>query len=134
MCGLMTAVLSAEPLGWHDAAEAGDLARVQSLLQEQAQWLNSTDHEGETALMEAAEEGRLEVVRWLLSRGARVDWQDTEGETALMEAVEAGHLPVAELLLSYGSPVGTVDAEDRSALDRAEAPALQSLLRARGAR
>jgi ankyrin repeat protein len=117
--------------GWHDAAENGNLEAVKSLLAGDASLLNSVDHEGETALMEAAEEGREEVVRFLLERGAAVDTQDAEGETALMEAVEAGHETVTRLLLRAGSPVGTLDHEGRNAEDRAESPELKALFEAR---
>lgn len=119
---------------WHDTAEDGKLPALQQALAANPALLNARDDEGETALMEAAEEGHLEVVRWLLSQGARVDLQDDDGETALMEAAEEGHEDMVRLLLRSGSPIGTRDRHLRSALDKAKSPEIRELLRARGAR
>jgi ankyrin repeat protein len=54
--------------------------------------------EGFTALMTAAAEGQLDVVRLLLSRGADPSVKDEDGDTAMSFALEKGHPEVAELL------------------------------------
>jgi ankyrin repeat protein len=54
--------------------------------------------EGFTALMTAAAEGQLEVVRLLLERGADPTLVDTDGDTALSFARQNGHTMVAQLL------------------------------------
>lgn len=52
-----------------------------------------------TPLMEASQEGHLDLVRYLLKMGAFVNAVTTTGDTALTYACENGHTDVAELLL-----------------------------------
>ena len=54
--------------------------------------------EGFTALMMAASEGHIEVVRVLLLNGASVGIVDRDGDTASKFAREKGHPEVLELL------------------------------------
>lgn len=57
-----------------------------------------------TPLMEAAQEGHLELVRYLLEfHHANVNAQTQTGDTALTYACENGHTEVAALLLHYGA-------------------------------
>ncbi len=56
--------------------------------------------EGFTALMTAAAEGQVEVVRRLLDHGADRDIEDTDGDTALTFARQNGHTEVVALLES----------------------------------
>lgn len=59
--------------------------------------------EGFTALMMAAAEGQLEVVRVLLLNGASIDVIDRDGDTARKFARENGHSEVLKLLESQSS-------------------------------
>ncbi|XP_054710914.1 ankyrin repeat domain-containing protein 17-like [Uloborus diversus] len=52
-----------------------------------------------TPLMEAAQEGHLELVRYLIGSGANVNATTATGDTALTYACENGHTDVADLLL-----------------------------------
>lgn len=56
-----------------------------------------------TPLMEAAQEGHLELVRYLLESNADVHAQTQTGDTALTYACENGHTDVADLLLEFGA-------------------------------
>ncbi|XP_075065851.1 ankyrin repeat and KH domain-containing protein 1 isoform X2 [Mixophyes fleayi] len=56
-----------------------------------------------TPLMEAAQEGHLELVRYLLTAGANVQATTATGDTALTYACENGHTDVAEVLLQAGA-------------------------------
>jgi len=56
-----------------------------------------------TPLMEASQEGHLELVRYLLEAGARVNATTGTGDTALTYACENGHTDVADLLLQYSA-------------------------------
>ena len=54
-----------------------------------------------TPLMEASQEGHLELVRYLLEAGAGVAAITGTQDTALTYACENGHTDVADLLLQY---------------------------------
>ncbi|XP_050507031.1 ankyrin repeat domain-containing protein 17-like isoform X3 [Diabrotica virgifera virgifera] len=56
-----------------------------------------------TPLMEAAQEGHLDLVRFLLENAANFHAQTQTGDTALTYACENGHTDVADLLLQYGA-------------------------------
>ncbi|RTE83620.1 hypothetical protein BHE90_001804 [Fusarium euwallaceae] len=61
--------------------------------------VNATNKSGETALMIAAEEGKLALVSWLRKHGADVDKVDNYNRCALQFAVSRGHIQVVEELL-----------------------------------
>jgi ankyrin repeat protein len=61
------------------------------------------------ALEMAARQGNLDVVRYLLERGANVDHADADGSTALHSAVNHGHLDVVRALIAGGADVNRPD-------------------------
>ena len=63
--------------------------------------------------------GRTEVVKLLLSAGARVDVRDIDGRTLLHVAARYGYDGIAELLLAAHADVSSVDGAGRTALDEA---------------
>ncbi|XP_017282138.1 ankyrin repeat and KH domain-containing protein 1 isoform X3 [Kryptolebias marmoratus] len=56
-----------------------------------------------TPLMEAAQEGHLDLVKYLLAAGANVHATTATGDTALTYACENGHTDVADVLLQAGA-------------------------------
>ena len=98
---LFAGVMAADSL--HDAAEVGDLATVNQLLASGAD-VNTTDDDGVTALMIAAQNGHEVIVSALLSGGADVNAQFTNGVTALTLAQEGGHSVIVELLQAATTP------------------------------
>ena len=85
-----------------DAVLAGDLARVQALLDAGAD-PNPFDDEGRTPLMIAAENGREDLVLALLDGGTDPILTDRVGETALGKAAAHGHARIAALLYPHAS-------------------------------
>lgn len=87
-----------------NAAAAGDLARVQSLLGE-----GSPDDVRnafqETALHVAARAGKIDVAAYLISRGSDVNARANNGATPLEEGASAGQKAVVELLLDNGASI-----------------------------
>ncbi|MGB3391355.1 MAG: ankyrin repeat domain-containing protein [Pseudaminobacter sp.] len=65
--------------------------------------------EDHAMLLEAANAGRLEVVRTLIADGAAVDSRDRSGRTPLLLATRADHVEVAKALIDAGADVNAKD-------------------------
>lgn len=107
-------------LAWITTAKVGDCARLRELLKDgvsvNLKYISSTEEEEGTALTHAAENGRLDAVKFLLQSGAHVDEKcGASGEdgkrTALMHAARGGHADVAAALIAGGA---VVTAKDKS--------------------
>lgn len=81
------------------AALKGHLAWAQRLVAQGA----SVNREGWTPLHYAASGGGVEVVRWLLDQGARIDAPSPNRSTALMMASRYGASESVDLLLARGA-------------------------------
>ena len=79
-----------------EAAEAGDVELLQSLLAEGAD-VNLSNWYGRSALMAAAQSGDAAVTRLLVEARAHVNVQNKTGWTALMYASCNGHTEVRDL-------------------------------------
>jgi ankyrin repeat protein len=107
---------------FYKAIEDGDLNGVNRLLasgmnpNERFQ-VNYTDM---TALMVAAENGRLPVVEALLAAGAEINAKDHWGMTALMYAAQKGQAPVVKALLAHGAQINAKAKYGDTALSLAE--------------
>ena len=60
------------------------------------------DEDNDTALMKAAGQGHIEVVRFLVEQGADPNILNTQGQSALMFAAAGGHFAVVIFLLDSG--------------------------------
>jgi ankyrin repeat protein len=87
----------------HDAAERGALDLVR-LLHKHGAKLDERDSQGMTPLFLASRRGKLEVVRYLLAKGASVDGKSLEF-TPLGTAIVRGWPKVAQALLAAGANV-----------------------------
>jgi ankyrin repeat protein len=61
--------------------------------------VNQKDRDGTTLLHYAVGNGKAEVVKELLAKGAKVDEKDIYGKTPLQYAIEAGNVPVCMQLI-----------------------------------
>ena len=87
-------------------ASSGPFAATVGLLLEKGAEVNlQGTGEGFTALMTAAAEGQVEVVRVLLAYGADPDLEDVDGDTAESFATQNGHLKVVAMLRAPPPPV-----------------------------
>ena len=93
------------------AIERGNLADVRALVEAG----NSADtpiEYGEnktTPLLKAAWNGRRDIVKYLLSKGAAVNGRDSDGQSALQEAAVRGFDDVVEVLLQAGADAKAED-------------------------
>jgi len=67
-------------------------------------------------LMQAAENGSLEQIKALLTKGAEVNAKDNLGRTALMEAGGKGNLEIVKLLIDNGADANAKDENGRTVL------------------
>jgi ankyrin repeat protein len=83
----------------HEAADAGNVAVVKTLLKTYPELISSTNQYGYTALHLAARKGHTDVMRLLLVKGANVDSGDTWLLTPLDHAAGIGNIAAVKLLL-----------------------------------
>lgn len=116
------------------AARNGRLADVQLLVGQGGLGVDSVDWLGETALIEAARSGQLEMVRWLLERGAAVDAANDRGESPLLVAIGGGHAETVSALLGAGAAVSATNREQMGAAHYAALAGQAAMLADLGAR
>src|SRR5579871_1867224 len=86
-----------------EAAQAGDYATASRLLNEKGTNVNAAGPDGTTAIMYAAANGDLELVRALIKAGANVKLSNQLGTSAITEAAIIGNAPVLIALLKAGA-------------------------------
>lgn len=62
-----------------------------------------------TALLYAARDGRIEIVRALVAANANVNQVEANGVSPLIEAIANNHIDIARLLVEHGADVNAVD-------------------------
>lgn len=100
------------------AAKAGDLTRVQNLLDRGASVRASDDH-GLTALIGAAYQNHLAVAELLIQAGADVNVQDNTRQSAYLITTSEGYLDLLKLTLQAGADVHSLDSFNGTGLIRA---------------
>lgn len=121
----------------HEAAKDGDLAKVRQLVEADRTLAGSEDNERNTPLSLAAQNGRFEVVRFLLSQGADPNVRNRGGGSPLHLAAVAGHAEVVAALLDGKADLEIRDGQRNTPLAaacmRGVKPAVAKLLIGRGA-
>lgn len=108
------------PLMW--AANVGDPKNVAVLASAPKINLDATDKvSGETALMRAARNGKIEAIKILVERGAAVDSKNQQQMTALLFACQTGNMEAVKIIVGNKADVNVKDARGRNALDLAAA-------------
>src|SRR5580704_244732 len=85
------------------AAEAGDHATAMRLATVKGANVNTTGADGSTAIMYAAANNDLELVRALIKAGANVKLSNQLGSSAITEAAIIGSAPIIDALLKAGA-------------------------------
>lgn len=115
-------VCSSGPLGdsfLQEAAIKGDFDQVKTLV-EQGHNVNHSLGDGETPLISAVRGGRVDVVRFLLAKGADVNEQNwLSDRTPLMLAANSGDTEMIKVLLDHAAdPCRTVKYSDDETAQR----------------
>jgi ankyrin repeat protein len=110
---------------WQQAVRRSDLEALRRLLTGE-QNINARDQHGQTALMIAAQDGKSEVVTFLVEHGALLNHTAKYGLSALMLAVIRGHVGVVKILANAGADMtirgsGAPGFADKTAFDLAVA-------------
>jgi hypothetical protein len=96
----------------HDAARAGDLAKVQALVKANPSLVSSKDDQyGQTPLHIAAFSDHKDVAEFLLANKADVNAKAKNGSTPLHLAAAKGNQDIVELLVANKADVNAVDSE-----------------------
>jgi len=96
-------IMAAAPPNLPEAVESGDHVAAMRLLTTKGTNVNATSADGSTAIMYAAANGDLELVRALIKAGADVKLANQFGTSALTEAAIIGSTPIIEALLKAGA-------------------------------
>ncbi len=105
VCLLVMAANAAPRSDWVDALMRRDFSAIERLLPEQLD-VDARTGDGRTALMLAAGEGRVDLMRALLARGgAAVNTTNDRGGTPLMYAATGGDPESVALLLAEGAAI-----------------------------
>jgi hypothetical protein len=77
----------------YDTVKDGDLVKIKHIFEAESIDINTRFHERQATLLHAAaQSGSLEVVQYLVEKGANVRATDANGWMAFHEAVDCGHL------------------------------------------
>jgi ankyrin repeat protein len=88
----------------------GNSKAMEILLKNNPKFLEIQDERGSTPLLLAAYYGHVDMVEFLLDKGAQVDALDGSGNTALMGVCFKGFTPIAEKLINAGANVNQKNA------------------------
>jgi ankyrin repeat protein len=96
--------------------------------------INSKNYNGQTALIEAALNGKIDTVNLLIKKGADLNQRGKNARTALMWACMADRIQMVQSLLAHGADVNVKDRNNQNALmlaaGKGNAACVNSLLEA----
>jgi len=99
-----------------EAARAGELARVEALLEASPELVNVRDGEGRTPMHHAVLGGHAELAELLLDRGGDISAVDAWNQTPLHHAAYEGDAALVVLLLARGADVMAREVRGRTPL------------------
>ncbi len=103
---LLTAILSLSAITTaaevHQAITDGNTELAKKLIEMDRGLLEEPDDDGYTPLLTAASEGQLELIQYLLEKGANRAASNLRGSDAMTLAVYSGHLDLTKYLMSEG--------------------------------
>lgn len=91
------------------AAALGQRLTMEAILQKRPRFVHFRDYDRRTALHVAASEGHLEICKFLVERGARVNRSDRWGGSPLDDATRHRHKDLIAYLRSLGATTGSAN-------------------------
>ncbi len=83
-----------------------DMSYVVGKVTSNPRFVRAEDTSGNSLLAIAAQKGRVDVARFLIQQGARINWPNKQGETPLDSATKAGQEDMIQLLRAQGGVIG----------------------------
>ncbi|GEO11278.1 hypothetical protein SAE01_37740 [Segetibacter aerophilus] len=99
-----------------DACRRNDLDLVERIYEENPEAIHAVDTKGFTPLILAVYNNSLDVVDFLLKKGAKTSGQDAAGNTALMGVCFKGYTELAQKLVDAGADVNERNSNGATAL------------------
>ena len=93
----------------HIAAKNGHTKIVQYLIECAHENIESKGNGNSTPLISACDSGSLNVVKYLISKGANINATDITGTTPLIRATKSHHPDVVKYLIDNGAYLNTID-------------------------
>jgi ankyrin repeat protein len=103
----------------HELAQKGDLEGVKTLIEQNPELVNAKDKDGRTPLHWACRGVHLEVVKFLVDKGADVNAEDSNKVVPLHSLAVRNSTEAIEILLAKGAVVDAKDYRDQTALHHA---------------
>ncbi|MDH4271667.1 MAG: ankyrin repeat domain-containing protein [Candidatus Aminicenantes bacterium] len=113
----------------HQAAEAGDLAKVKALVEKDPACVKAKDGNGRTPLHLAAQGRHLEVLRYLVDKGADLDALDNNGIAPLHILARSGQTEAARFLIEKGADIDIKDPVKLTPLNMAAESGLEAMVK-----
>jgi len=112
------------------AIKTGDLASVKEAVEKEGVNVNQVEASlrKSTPLHSAADFGQADVIKYLLSKGAKIDVKDSFGNTPLLCAVYEGHEEAVKLLVASGASTKVKGPDGKTALEAASKDSIRKIL------
>eukprot|EP01102_Stenamoeba_stenopodia_P001877 TRINITY_DN1169_c0_g1_i1.p1 TRINITY_DN1169_c0_g1~~TRINITY_DN1169_c0_g1_i1.p1 ORF type:complete len:140 (+),score=41.16 TRINITY_DN1169_c0_g1_i1:145-564(+) len=120
--------------GFNWAVKTGDLAGVKDAVERDGEDVNQVEASvsKRTPMHWAADFGQVEVMKYLVSKGAKPDVADHFGITPLLAAVYEGHDEAVKFLLEKGANKNAKGPDGLTALEAATKESTKQILRSAG--
>ncbi|KAN0007328.1 hypothetical protein ACTFIU_000527 [Dictyostelium citrinum] len=111
------------------AVKNGDIVNVKKSVEAKKDLISITDGNKRGPCHWAADFNQVEVLEYLISKGAKFDNVDDYGITPLLAAVYEGHKGAVELLLKKGANKSVKGPDGQTAYEAAEKAEIKALLK-----
>eukprot|EP01103_Thecamoeba_quadrilineata_P001528 TRINITY_DN11384_c0_g1_i1.p1 TRINITY_DN11384_c0_g1~~TRINITY_DN11384_c0_g1_i1.p1 ORF type:complete len:130 (-),score=23.14 TRINITY_DN11384_c0_g1_i1:119-487(-) len=113
------------------AIKTGDLSQVKESIEKEGFNVNTAATNNKTTPLHAAADfGQVEIIKYLISKGANVDAKDSYGHTPLHLAVYESHTEAVKVLIEKGASTKIVASNGKTPLEVAEKDEIKKLLSA----